>query len=70
MIPIIGILKNTELFFNINEKNIKTMLKCLGNNKRNYTKGDFIFLAGKSAPFLCILLSGKAQVIKENILGD
>lgn len=67
---LIDILKSTDLFFNIHEADILSMLKCLGNNMRSYAKGDFILFAGKSSPSLGILLSGKAQVIKENILGD
>jgi CRP-like cAMP-binding protein len=63
-------LKNTRLFSNIKEADIPALLKCLGSRKQSYPKEDFIFLAGQSAPAVGILLSGKAQVIKENMLGD
>ncbi|HEX3038122.1 MAG TPA: Crp/Fnr family transcriptional regulator [Oscillospiraceae bacterium] len=66
----IEILKNNKLFFHINEEDIPALLKCLGSHKQSYPKDDFIFLADESAPAVGILLSGKAQVIKENILGD
>jgi CRP-like cAMP-binding protein len=65
-----SILKSSPLFFEIQDTDIASMLKCLGSRKQSYQKGEFIFLAGKSAPAMGIVLSGKAEVVKENILGD
>lgn len=66
----IQILKSNELFANIQEQDITSMLSCLGSHRHKIGKGEFIFLAGESKPALGILLSGRAQVIKENISGD
>lgn len=63
-------LKNAELFANIDEPDRSSMLKCLGSRQQDFSKGDFIFLAGESAPAVGLLLSGSAQVIKENVFGD
>lgn len=67
---LINILKSNKLFWGMEETDISAILKCLGSRRQSYPKGDFIFLAGQSAPAVGILLSGKAQVVKENILGD
>jgi len=64
------ILKNNQLFLGMQEADISAMLQCLGSRTQTYPKDDFIFLAGQSVPAVGILLSGKAQVVKENILGD
>ena len=52
------------------ESEISSVLECLGSRSQTYPKGDFIFLAGVSVSAVGILLSGEAQIIKENILGD
>jgi CRP-like cAMP-binding protein len=59
-----------ELFSGINKVDVGRLLKCMGSRSRNYKKGDFIFLAGQSAPAVSILLSGRAQVVRENAWGD
>ena len=66
----IDILKKNKLFFGMTEENITSILQCLGSRKKIYPKDDFIFLAGQSVPAVGILISGKAQVVKENMLGD
>ncbi|MHB1152621.1 MAG: Crp/Fnr family transcriptional regulator [Eubacteriales bacterium] len=66
----IEILKNNKLFSEIAEADIYTVLKCLHSHTKLYHKGEFIFLAGESAPSVGILISGETQVTKENILGD
>lgn len=66
----IQILKKNELFFQIEDHNIQTVLKCLGSREKDFKKGEFIFLAGETAPSVGLMLSGKAQIIKENVFGD
>ncbi|MDR3644276.1 MAG: Crp/Fnr family transcriptional regulator [Clostridia bacterium] len=65
-----AVLINNQLFSGVREQDISAMLKCLGSRRKSCPKGDFIFLAGKSAPAAGILISGKAQVVKENVQGD
>lgn len=65
-----GILKSHQLFEGINKSEISSVLKCLKSYTKLFPKGDFIFLNGKSIPSIAILISGEAQVRKENILGD
>lgn len=66
----IRILQSNELFDNIQEQDLPVMLHCLGCRRQSAERGDFIFLAGKSRPAVGILMSGKAQIEKENIAGD
>ncbi len=67
---IISVLKKTDLFRNMTEEEIKSMLQCLNSTTKTYRKDEFIFLAGKTKPTVGIVISGSAQVIKENIHGD
>ena len=46
------------------------MLNCLGSRARSFQKGEYIFLSGQSKPYVGILLSGRAQIVRENIFGD
>ncbi|MDD4414254.1 MAG: Crp/Fnr family transcriptional regulator [Oscillospiraceae bacterium] len=64
------ILNKNSLFEGIEPANIQGMLKCLDSRLGKYKKGEYIFLSGQSKPAVGILIKGKAQVVKENILGD
>lgn len=64
------IFNKIELFDNVGEENIDGLLRCLNSKTKTYQKDEFIFLAGQSVPYIGILLSGGAQVIKENSQGD
>ena len=66
----INILKKTELFQNMTDDEISSMLKCLNSKTKIYQRDEFIFLAGESKPAVGIIIYGKAQVIKENMQGD
>ena len=64
------ILNKNILFENMEPANIQSMLKCLDSRLNKYKKGEYIFLSGQSKPAVGILITGSAQVVKENILGD
>ncbi|MEI6578959.1 MAG: Crp/Fnr family transcriptional regulator [Eubacteriales bacterium] len=66
----INVLNKTELFKNLNDDEISSILKCLNSKTKTYQRDEFIFLAGESKPAVGIVVYGKAQVIKENIQGD
>lgn len=65
-----AILNNTELFAGIEPGEIESMLGCLGAKRRSFRKGEFLLLAGSPVTDVGILLSGEADIIKENINGD
>ncbi len=64
------ILLNHPLFAKMDQQELSQILSCLDGRRQSFAKGAFIFLAEESSPRLGILLSGKAQIIKENIYGD
>ena len=66
----INVLKKTDLFQNMADEDILTMLKCLNSTVKTYQRDEFIFLAGESKPAVGIVIYGSAQVIKENMQGD
>lgn len=63
------ILSKAELFSGIEKDDISSLLDCLSAQVRSYEKGEFIFLAGKSRPLIGIVISGRAEIIKENACG-
>ena len=52
------------------EADSPNMLKCLGARKQSFQKGEYICMAGRTEPAVGILLSGEAQIMKENRQGD
>ncbi|MDD5659594.1 MAG: Crp/Fnr family transcriptional regulator [Actinomycetota bacterium] len=58
------------LFKNIDSENILEMLKCLKPKLKSYKKNDYIFMAGDPFKYLCIIIEGKAAVLKEKIDGE
>lgn len=64
------ILMKHPLFAGIALQDLNHILSCMESRQQSFNEGSFIFLADESYPKLGILLSGKAQVIKENMFGD
>lgn len=62
--------KEIELFQNIKEEDLSGLLTCIGGKIHYLRKGEFLFRAGESPPLLGIMISGQAQIIKENVVGD
>ncbi len=51
-------LTNTKLFKGIPQKDIETLLFCVGTKKQTYTKGEYIFHEGSLIEQIGIVLSG------------
>jgi CRP-like cAMP-binding protein len=64
------ILKKAAIFQNVNEKNIESMLNCLGAYEQNYNKNDILLLAGDTVTSVGIVLCGSAQIVREDIMGN
>ncbi|NLV68710.1 MAG: Crp/Fnr family transcriptional regulator [Spirochaetes bacterium] len=64
------LLKMHPLFSDISAEDIKHILSCMDSRQQHFVKGSYIFIAGSSYPRIGILLSGRAQVIKETFHGD
>lgn len=66
----IEILKQAAIFQNVSEKNMLYMLDCLKAYEQIYTKNDILLLTGDKVSSVGIILSGSAQIVKEDIMGN
>lgn len=63
-------IKKTPLFAGIADNELESMLCCLNAKKEAYPKGGSIFIAGDPASFVGLVLSGSAQVVRDDALGN
>ena len=61
---------NSPLFKGIDPDSLKTMLGCIGYRIGSYKKGEIIAFEQEDIRHIGILLSGSADMIKEDILGN
>ncbi len=66
----IKILKECNLFDNIEEKHIDKMLTCLGTKIISFEKKYTIFAEGTPAKYIGIMLSGTAQIFQVDYNGN
>ena len=66
----IDTLSACRLFTGIDEQNLPAMLTCLDGNHIHVKKGNPIFVEGDPARFIGIILTGTAQVIREDYYGQ
>lgn len=66
----LNVLKKCILFSSINDDNIIAMLACLNARVVTAEKGDFIFNEGDPAQCVGILLSGEAQIVRDDFFGN
>ena len=66
----LGVLKKCILFGGIDDENIIAMLTCLNARVIEADKGEFIFNEGDAAEFVGILLTGEAQIIRDDFFGN
>jgi CRP-like cAMP-binding protein len=64
------ILKDTELFAGIDEKDIGSMLGCLSAREAEYKKDIYILSAGDNPTEVGIVLSGSVNIINEDYWGN
>lgn len=64
------ILRNCNLFENMENENITAMLSCLGAEVQAYAKNQYIFTEGEIASHMGILLSGTAQIVRVDFYGN
>lgn len=65
----LDILKKIQLFIGISPDELLAMMRCLNANVRTYEKGSYIFHAGDAVTHIGILLSGGAEIVKEDAFG-
>lgn len=66
----IEILGNTELFKNINDNEIETLLKSSFVRIKNYNNNETVFMSGNIAKFIGIVVFGQVEVIQEDFYGN
>ena len=62
-------LSNIELFSGISHDELSRLLVCLDANVADFKKGRFIWLQGDANYYVGIVLQGKVNIIKEDIMG-
>lgn len=63
-------LSGMELFSEIGEDDLRSLITCLSPNKRNFKKDEIIYFAGDTVSAVGIVLSGFIQVVSEDIFGN
>ena len=66
----IGILKKCILFKGIEEDDILSMLSCLDTRVVDARKGEYIFSEGEAAKYVGIVLTGEAQIVRNDFFGN
>lgn len=66
----INILRKCPLFDGIEEKDLQTMLNCLGARIENFDKKFTIFAEGNPAKYIGIVLSGTVQMMRDDYYGN
>lgn len=63
-------LKTMKLFYGIQESEMTAMLGCIGAYLKEYKKNQYIITLEENVEAVGILLSGKVDVIKEDLWGN
>lgn len=59
-----------ELFENIKEADLDKLLGCIRSFKKDFKKGQTIYMETDNIPYVGIVLSGSVHMIKEDIWGN
>lgn len=65
-----GILRKCVLFAGADDNEIQSALSCIAPNVMKYSKGEIILRAGDRAELIGLMLSGRACIFQEDILGN
>ena len=63
-------LKNSSVFSDIPEKQIKAMTACMQPAVRHYKKGEYIFRHGQQLNFLTVMLEGSVHIQRDDYWGN
>jgi CRP-like cAMP-binding protein len=66
----LNVMMQCPLFAGISEQNLLTMTSCLGSRVARFEKGETIFAEGEPAWQMGLILSGAAQIVKEDFYGN
>lgn len=63
-------LQSMPLFYGIEEKNMEIILNCMGAYVKEHQKDQYIILCEDEVEIVGIILSGKVQMIREDLWGN
>jgi len=63
-------LQGVPLFKGIEPKDFDALFGCIGAREQHYEKGEFVFFNGNKTNSIGIVLTGRVQIIKEDIFGN
>ena len=66
----INIMKNSPLFRNLNEIEIKDIMECFQPSIKEYYKNEIIFSEGDFVSYVGIVLTGSLKIVIEDVLGN
>lgn len=66
----IPILKHTKIFAGVGDREIESMLSCLGARLKTYKKGEYVFRQGESITDIMVLAEGNLHVQKDDYWGN
>ena len=66
----IPVLKKTRMFAGIGEKEVMSMLSCLGARLCNYQKGEYVLRQGEHLSDITVLVEGVLHIQKDDYWGN
>ncbi len=64
------IIRSSQLFNGISEKELAGMLTCLDAKMKKFSKDEFILRAGESTEYIILILEGSVLLVQEDIWGN
>ncbi len=64
------IIRSSQLFNGISEKELAGMLTCLDAKMKKFPKDEFILRAGESTEYIILILEGSVLLVQEDIWGN
>jgi len=65
-----AVLKNCALFRKMGDREIESLVQCLGAQTKSFKAEEYIFFSGDQVNQVGIVLSGMVEVMKENLAGN
>lgn len=63
-------LVNYPLFNGINQKDLDKIYNCFGLQEKTYKKGEYIWHAGDNALYIGLVIDGRINILRDDILGN
>lgn len=66
----IDILSKSLFFRGVKVEDLVSLLSCLNSHVKNYKADEYVFVAGTEINHVGVVLTGSAEIIKENLAGS